>query len=432
MIDRALATKLGFHRDDRHAIGFDAAIAAAFAHQFIDHDAFGRIGEGAALATAALLGRAGLVVDHDRSAFDFPQRALHGVEFIAVIHHHARRQPGLNFGDLILFRFIGHHHHFFHAFRMHLLGNHRHADRAVYRLAASHGDRVVEENFVGDIDATGNGRANRQQARVVVSTVAQVGKDVLHFGEWLNAHPRHALAAHLREGHGHFRPDPGRHVVAADTRQCFGTFRHFGRGVVRAARAERRDARNLGAWPLQRSFLVFDELEARLDNLAGVELGNAFGDHARDHRRGQFAGRRQQPVATRHFPFAVIIVFADHARAYVVAPVVELFFHLIFDELALFLHHQDFLQPHGEFPYGGRLQRPGHAHLHQANADLGRMALVDPQVFECLQYIEIALARGNDAEPRRFARRGRIDGDVVQFINPAVRECGINLRLLQP
>src|SRR5690242_3610098 len=36
LVDRALASKLGLERQHRYAVGFDSAIAAAFAHQIVD------------------------------------------------------------------------------------------------------------------------------------------------------------------------------------------------------------------------------------------------------------------------------------------------------------------------------------------------------------------------------------------------------------
>ena len=59
----ALAAELGLERLDRQAVRLHAAVAAAFAHELVDHDALGRIGILAALAAAALFGGAGLVVD---------------------------------------------------------------------------------------------------------------------------------------------------------------------------------------------------------------------------------------------------------------------------------------------------------------------------------------------------------------------------------
>ena len=62
-----------------------AAIAAAFAHELVDDDALGRIGELAALAAPALFRGAGLVVEQDRAPGDVAQLALHGVELVAMM-----------------------------------------------------------------------------------------------------------------------------------------------------------------------------------------------------------------------------------------------------------------------------------------------------------------------------------------------------------
>src|SRR4029079_15232625 len=68
LVDRALAAELGFDRRDRDAIRLDAAIAAAFADELVDHDALRGIGKFAALAPAALLGGARLVVEQNGRA----------------------------------------------------------------------------------------------------------------------------------------------------------------------------------------------------------------------------------------------------------------------------------------------------------------------------------------------------------------------------
>ena len=65
---RRLRPQLGLDRLDRDAVALHAAVAAALAHALVDHDALVGVGELAALAQAARLGRAGLVVDQRRDA----------------------------------------------------------------------------------------------------------------------------------------------------------------------------------------------------------------------------------------------------------------------------------------------------------------------------------------------------------------------------
>ncbi len=83
--------------------------------------------------------------------------------------------------------------------------------------AAGHGDCVVVQNLVGDVDPRGNALAYRQQAAVEVGAVAQVRKHVLVVAERLLTHPWHAFATHLGESdRGAVHPDG--HEVAANAR----------------------------------------------------------------------------------------------------------------------------------------------------------------------------------------------------------------------
>ena len=82
-----------------------------------------------------------------------------------------------------------------------------------------------------------------------------------------------------------------------------------------------------------------------------AELAEPLGDRARDDRRRQVGLRAQQPVLARVglAPLAAaavafgLVELAEHARAHVRAPVVELFLQLVFDDLALLLDDEDLL-----------------------------------------------------------------------------------------
>src|SRR5712692_5437686 len=113
--------------------------------------------------------------------------------------------------------------------------------------------------------------------------------------------------------------------------------------------------------------------------------------------------RGKQPgpgrLAAAAAPLAAVVELADHARrAHAFLPVVELFLDLVFDELALFLDHEDLFQAVGEAPRALRLERPRHSHLADAQADLARDALVDAQVGERLHHVAERLAGGDDAQ----------------------------------
>ena len=94
-------------------------------------------------------------------------------------------------------------------------GDLRHGQAAVIGLAAGHGDGVVEQDLVGDVDAGRDRGADRQVAGMVVGAVAEVLEHVRARGERRLADPVGALAAHLGEARGR-AVHPLRHVVAAD------------------------------------------------------------------------------------------------------------------------------------------------------------------------------------------------------------------------
>ena len=150
LVDAALAAELGFHRLHAQAVALHRAVAAAFAHQLVDHHALGRLDQRAALAAAALLGGAGLVVDQDGAARQLAQLLLDGIELVAVVHRHARGQPALH--GLVLLGLVGDDDDLLRAFGVELAGHLGHPQRAVDRLAAGHRHRVVEQDLVGDVD----------------------------------------------------------------------------------------------------------------------------------------------------------------------------------------------------------------------------------------------------------------------------------------
>ncbi len=75
---------------------------------------------------------------------------------------------------LVFFRLIGHDDDALCAFGSHALRNLNHAVAfwaLADLLATRHGDSVVVQNFVGDIDACRNRLAHRQQATVKIGAV---------------------------------------------------------------------------------------------------------------------------------------------------------------------------------------------------------------------------------------------------------------------
>ena len=201
---------------------------------------------------------------------------------------------------------------------------------------------------------------------------------------------------------------------------------------MRAARAEvglphRGDAR------LGERFLLEIEKRETLPELAAQLRGHAEllqprGDDARNHRGRVLVMRRQQPgtcgLACRLAPFAVVVELADHARcAAALLPAIEFFLDLVFDQLALFLDHENLFQPIGEAPRALRLERPGHRHLVHAQADLARHTSVDAQVGERLHGVAERFSGGDDSQ----ARARRIPHDAIQAVGAHVGERGVHL-----
>ncbi len=172
-------------------------------------------------------------------ALHFAQFALHGIHVLAVVQGHVGGQVRTVAVAAQIFR---HQRDAGDAFGRHLLRHHRYGNQAVHGLAARHGDGVVVEDFVGDVDLGRLRGADGQIAGMEIRAVAQVLEHVRQFGECGLADPRRAFATHVRGQLVHFRVDRGGHHVATDAGQRQAAVRHLGRGIVRAAGAVKRGA----------------------------------------------------------------------------------------------------------------------------------------------------------------------------------------------
>ena len=262
-----------------------------------------------------------------------------------------------------------------------------------------------------------------------IRAVAEVGKHVLFIRERRLPHPGDAFGAHVGKGR-RFAVHPQHHVVAADAGQRARAFRHLGRGIVRAAGTEERRAVLLRigfhADRLEDVFLRFQIgdafLHALLDGVARVVARNAAGNGPGDHGRVQLIGGRQQPVAVSRAllvtPLARVVELADHARTLAVLQVVQFFLQRVFEDLPLFFHHEDFVEALGEFVHAVRFQRPGHADLVQADADVGRRLLVDAEIGQRLARIEVGFAGRDDADARLRA----VPDDLIELVGTRIRQ----------
>ena len=175
--------------------------------------------------------------------------------------------------------------------------------------------------------------------------------------EVLLANPGRAFAAHLGKAHG-AAVHPNTHEMA--TNACHGTraFRHLGTGVVRAARTEPGHAicrRVKHQTILSALFGINDAqlcIHARQHVGWQIELEQTFGQSLGNEGGREIGIGSEQTVShwIGHGPLAAGIVafklikLAHNARPLRVRPVVQLFFQLILNDLAFFLHHQNLFQ----------------------------------------------------------------------------------------
>ncbi len=301
----------------------------------------------------------------------------------------------------IFVRLVGYHDDPAHSLGGKLTGQHRHGQTAVDRLPAGHSHGVVEQQFVGDVDVGGDGRAYRQHTRMGVSAVPEIREYMLRLRERRLTDPGRPLSTHL--GKSRSRPiHKLREIMAAYARERAAALRNFGGGIMRAARAEIGRTAERHDIAAQLLFLRLEKGEPFGNPRRRVKAGNALRDDAGDLSRCQLAVRRQYPVA-------VFVELADDARPDVFTPIVELLLELILDDGAFFLDDEDFLEPLGKLTDALAFQRPGHRNLVQAEADLRRMRVVNPEIVERLAHIKVGFAGSDDTE----ARPGTVDDNSV-------------------
>jgi hypothetical protein len=420
LIDAALAAERGFERQHRDAVALHRAIAAAFADALVDEDAARRVDQLALLASAPLLGGAGLLVDQHRDALDLAQPALHRVERLARMELGAWRVQVMLL--VVLGDVVADHHHLLDALALDLARDAVDADHAVDRLAAGHRHRVVEQDLVGDGRLRGHRLADRQIARVPVGAVAQVLKHMGHLGEHRVADPVDALAAHLDQAFGLARHPRG-HEVTADAGLRARPFGHPGAGVVRTAGAEIRHALDRIAGVGQQ----FGRREvAHVPQVVAERL--VVGEVARNPVRHQLdQARRPQFAERRHQRRAVRVVLADDHRPLARRRVVEQVAQLRLDHRGLLLDDQDLLQAVRERAQARRLERERQPHLVEPHAGRGQHRRLDLQAPQHLHQIVVGLAAGDDAH----ARMGRHDHVAVDRIDLRERAHGREL-VVQP
>ena len=367
---------IGGDRLDGDAVGLRGAIAAILADVLVDEHARLGLCHLAALATATLLGGADLIVDDRGDARKLAQLALHGVHLVPAPAQRARGERG---GGGQTGRVIGHDGELADALGGQLRGELDHRRAALGRLAAGHGDGVVEQQLVSHRRLGRDRLADREQARVLVSAVAHVGEHVRQLHERREADPGYAFAAHLTECAGKIA-GRDRHRVTADAGHGEAAIGQDGRGVVRAAGAEHRRARQQAGRGGQGRDPGFRHVDA--------ERAQHSGERRHDQLRRQFELGGQQFGA-------VEIELAEHGGS--IGHIIECVADLPLDEGALLLDHDQRALAVGEGAETLGLERPGERDL----IDRQPRMPVEPEPGQCVHKVVMRLADRHEADFRR-------------------------------
>ena len=228
---------------------------------------------------------------------------------------------------------------------------------------------------------------------MVIGAVAQLLEHVVGLGKRCLADPVGTFAAHVGVAR-HLAIHPERHDVAADPGIGAGAFGQLGGGVVRAAGAEVgkpcRDVFGIVG------FLSFaNGFEAVLHALGaaaflGQDTPDLFGDHDGIERH---AGREKLfgVQAAR----AALVPAIDPAAPAVVE---DGLLDLDLDQLALFLDHDDQVEPLGPFVEALHVHREGLADLVGREAQPFGFVGIDPEKRQGMDEIQPVLPRRHEAD----------------------------------
>ena len=185
----------------------------------------------------------------------------------------------------VFLRLIGDHSYALYAFITHLARHLIHANGAVDRLPTGHGDSIVVEDLVGNVDACRNGCPDGMGARVEVGAITQVLEYMIGFHKRRLADPGDTLTAHLAESIG-LAIHPGHHVVTTHSAQCAAAIGYFGGCVVRAAGTEIGRTLHTQRWQLRGALDHSTQaLDPGLHQLGIMEMSDTTGDD-----QGNFIG----------------------------------------------------------------------------------------------------------------------------------------------
>ncbi len=384
LVDLAAFAELGLDGQHRQAVAHPRAVAAALAHGLVDHDAPGRVVELAPLAQAAGLGRAALVVDQHRHARLATELFLHVHDVLAGPHGHAGGEVG---GPPVPADVVGAHRDGRDALGRQRARQRRDVHQPGHVLAAGHGDVRVVEQLERDVDAGGDARPDGQAARVAERAVAEVLEQVAVADERRQPDPVRPLGPHRGGRDERLGAVAGLevdHAVAADAAARDRADRHDRGPVVRAAAAEGgQPAGDLG----QREPGPPETRGGRRG-----EIGDDPGEDGDEAVGGELAGHRHEgrPGAVALAPDGGGQPRLVHDRP-----------HLLLDERALLLDHEDLVDRPGQLEHAGRGHRIGHRQLQDPDARAGEVGRADAARLQRPEHVAVRLARADDAQPGR-------------------------------
>ena len=207
--------------------------------------------------------------------------------------------------------------------------------------------------------------------------------------------------------------------MAADAGIGAAAFRHAGGRIVRAARAEIRNALGDIGGLGERALRTLEPRHVGRQFLVGGDTQEAFADADRDVVGIERALDREQPVA-------LLVLLADADR--LIGGAVEFLAHLHFDQRAFLLDHDDEIEALGEFGEVLPRNRPDAADLVQAQTELVAFQFVEAEFVERLAHVEIGFAGGDDADLGVSPAR---DDGLVEFVGAHEGEHGVALVVVQ-
>ncbi len=270
---------MGNHRE---AVRLNAAITTTFTDLRVHHDTNRRILKLPFFPAPSFFSRTDLFIDKNGSAFDVSQLFFDGNQIVTMINAQAL-EPG---HATMFFWIIAHKRDPGDAFTSQLQNHLIDRQGAVNGLATGHGNGIVIQNLISDINSGGYRLADRQQAGMKISAIPQILEYMFRFSEVRLANPGNTFAAHLGKGLSTSITDfPGSHIVTTNTTEGPASLRHPGGGAMGAARTVMWSTLQPLPFRCENSFLAFIKFQARFNVFIFIEPGYSARDGPRNHGR---------------------------------------------------------------------------------------------------------------------------------------------------